>query len=99
VGRPTNEFFLKDRRASPDQMPFVPTFSWRTFVLAIGDGHRANKNDVAIFVFGVTTKDFPHAMLLCGLKIGLDSGQQAKSWYASDDMKAINTYNEEIVSR
>jgi hypothetical protein len=95
MGRLTNDFLLKDRRASADQMPFVPTFPWRTFVLAKGDGHRANKNEVAILVLSVTTKDFPHAMLPCGLKIGLDSVQQAKSWYASDNMKAIDTHHEE----
>lgn len=27
--------------------------------------------------------------------IGFDSVQQAKSWYASEDMKAINAYNEQ----
>jgi hypothetical protein len=57
-------FFLKDRCASPDQMPFFSASSWRTFVLAKRDRHRANKNEIAIFVFSVTAKDFPHGVLL-----------------------------------
>jgi len=49
-------------------MPFVLTFPWRAFVLAMRDRDRANKNEIAIFVFSVATKGFPHDMLLYGLK-------------------------------
>jgi hypothetical protein len=55
-----NRFFLKDRRALPDQMSSMLTFAWRGFVLAMRNGHRANKNETAAFIFGVTAKDFSH---------------------------------------
>jgi hypothetical protein len=45
-------------------MPFVLTFPWRAFVLAMRDRDRANENEIAIFVFSITTKHFPHDMLL-----------------------------------
>ena len=45
-------------------MSFVLTFPWRRFVLAMRDRHRAYQNEIAIFVFGVTAKDFSHGMLL-----------------------------------
>jgi hypothetical protein len=34
----------------------------RAFVLAKGDRHGANKNEIAIFVFSVTAKCFSHAL-------------------------------------
>jgi hypothetical protein len=48
-------------------MSFVLTLPWRSFVLAMRNRDRANKNEIAVFVFSVTTKDFPHDMLLPGL--------------------------------
>ena len=57
-------FFLKDCCALPDQMSFLPAFSWRRFVLAVRDRHRAYQNEIAIPVFGVTAKDFSHGVLL-----------------------------------
>ena len=45
-------------------MPFVLTFPWRRFVLAMGDRHRADQNEIAFFVFGITAKDFSHGVLL-----------------------------------
>jgi len=44
-------------------MSFVPAFPWRLFVLAVGNRDRANKNEIAIIVLGVTTKDLSHDML------------------------------------
>jgi hypothetical protein len=45
-------------------MSFVLAFSWRGLVLAKRDRDRANKNEISILVCSVTTKDFPHDMLL-----------------------------------
>ena len=45
-------------------MSFFPPSSRRAFVLTKRDGHRANKNEIATFIFGVTTKHFPHDLLL-----------------------------------
>jgi hypothetical protein len=59
-----SKLFLKDRCALLDQVSFVFTFSRRRFILAMGDRNRANKNKIAILVFSVTTKNFPHDMLL-----------------------------------
>jgi hypothetical protein len=59
---------LKDCCALPDQMPFVLTLSWRAFVFAMRDRNRADKDEIATSVFGVTAKDFPHEALLYGLK-------------------------------
>jgi hypothetical protein len=56
----TNRFLLKDRCASHNQMFFIPTFPWRGFVLAMRGGDRPNKKEIAISVFGITTKDFSH---------------------------------------
>jgi len=60
-GRLTNRFFPKDRCTLPNQMFFLLAHSWSAFVLAKGDRHGANKNEIAIFVFSVTTKGFSHA--------------------------------------
>ena len=57
-------FFLKDRCALPDQMSFVLTLPRGAFVLAVRDRNRANKNKIAVFAFGVATKDFSHDLLL-----------------------------------
>ena len=42
-------------------------------MLAMRDRDRANKNEIEIFVFSVTSNDFPHDMLLLifSLKIGV----------------------------
>jgi hypothetical protein len=45
-------------------MSFLSAGSWRRLVLAKRERHRANKNQIAIFVFGVTAKDFPHGVLV-----------------------------------
>jgi hypothetical protein len=57
----TNRFFPKDRCTLPNQMSFLLVHSWSAFVLAKGDRHGANKNEIVIFVFSVTTKGFSHA--------------------------------------
>src|SRR5215472_11159373 len=66
AGRLTNRFFLKDRCALPDQMSFSLARSWRAFVLAKEDRRSANKNEITIFVFSITAKDFSHGVLLDG---------------------------------
>src|SRR5260370_34773079 len=47
-------------------MSFFLARCCRAFVLAKGDRHGANKNEIAIFVFSVTAKDFSHGVLLDG---------------------------------
>ena len=70
--RLTNSFFLKDRCSLSDQISFILASNWRAFILAMRDRDRANKNEIEIFVFSVTSNDFPHDMLLLifSLKIG-----------------------------
>src|SRR5215471_3513450 len=70
--RLTNRFFLKDRCALSDQISFILASNWSAFILAMRDRDRANKNEIEIFVFSVTSNDFPHDMLLLifSLKIG-----------------------------
>jgi hypothetical protein len=70
--RLTNSFFLKDRCSLSDQISFILASNWRAFTLAMRDRDRANKNEIEIFVFSVTSNDFPHDMLLLifSLKIG-----------------------------
>jgi hypothetical protein len=63
-----NYFFLEDRCPLTDHTSFVLTFSWRGLVFAMGKRDRSNKNKFATLVFSVTTKDFPHDILLYGLK-------------------------------
>ena len=58
-----NNFLFEDCRALPDQMSFVLTLPWRRLVFAVRDRDGANKNEIAISVFGVTTKDFSHDVL------------------------------------
>jgi hypothetical protein len=62
--RLTNSFFLKDRCSLSDQISFVLASTWRALILTMRDKDRANKNEIEIFVFGVTSNDFPHDMLL-----------------------------------
>jgi hypothetical protein len=62
-GRSASNLFLKDRCAFPDQMSFVPPFPWGRLVLAVGYRDCFDKNEIAVFVFSVTAKDFPHEML------------------------------------
>ena len=54
---------LKDCCALPDQVSFVLTFSWRGFVLAVRDRHRAYPNEIAFLIFSVTAKDFSDGIL------------------------------------
>jgi hypothetical protein len=61
--RLTNSFFLKDRCSLSDQISFILASDWRAFILAVRDRDRAN-NEIEIFVFSVTSNDFPHDMLL-----------------------------------
>jgi len=61
-------FPLEDRRALPDQMPPILALPRRALVLAVRDGDRADENEIAIFVSGVTANDRPHDVLPCGLK-------------------------------
>jgi CheY-like chemotaxis protein len=44
-------------------MSFVLTLPWRRLVFAVRDRDGTNKNEIAISVFGVTTKDFSHDVL------------------------------------
>ncbi|HYQ06210.1 MAG TPA: hypothetical protein VER26_04425, partial [Xanthobacteraceae bacterium] len=62
-GQLTNRFFLKDRRSLSDQISFILASSRRAFIIAMSDRDRANKNEIQIFVFSVTSNDFPHDML------------------------------------
>src|SRR6516164_11343212 len=62
--RLTNSFFLTDRCSLSEQIPFILASNWRAFILAMRDRDRANKNVIEIFVFSVTSNDFPHDMLL-----------------------------------
>ena len=62
--RLTNSFFLKDRRSLSDQISFILSSNRRAFIIAMSDRDRANKNEIEIFVFSVTSNDFPHDMLL-----------------------------------
>jgi hypothetical protein len=57
-------FFLKEYCTFPDQMSFVPAFSWRLLVLAMRNRHGADQNEIAISVFSVAAKDFSHCVLL-----------------------------------
>ena len=41
-------------------MSLVPTFPWTAFVFAVRNRNRANKNEIAVLVFSVTTNNFPH---------------------------------------
>ena len=45
-------------------MSFFFAHSWSAFVLAKRDRHGANKNEITIFVFSVTAKDFSHLRAL-----------------------------------
>ena len=47
-----------------DQISFILASNWRAFILAMRDKDRANRNEIEIFVFSVTSNDFPHDMLL-----------------------------------
>ena len=62
--RSASNLSLKDSCALSDQMSFVPTFPWGRLVLAAGYRGCYDKNEIAIFVFSVTAKDFPPEMLL-----------------------------------
>src|SRR5262249_12477076 len=76
--RLTNSFFLKDRCSLFDQISFILASSRRAFILAMRDRDRANKNEIEIFVFSVTSNDFPHDMLLLTLASN-SSSQQTES--------------------
>ena len=54
-------------------MSFILASNWRAFILAMRDRDRANKNVIEIFVFSVTSNDFPHDVLLLifSFKIGV----------------------------
>ena len=71
MARLTNNFLFKDRCALPDQMSFVLTFPWRAFVFAMRNRDCTNLDEIAIFVFSVTTQHFPHDMLLTDLRAKL----------------------------
>jgi hypothetical protein len=65
----TNTFFLKDRRALPYQMSFVLTFPWRAFIFAMRNRDCTNLDEISILALSVTTKDFPHDVLLYALSL------------------------------
>jgi hypothetical protein len=58
--RLANNLLLKDRSSLPDQMSFNLTFPWVRFVLAMRDRDRADKSEIAVFIFSVTAKDRSH---------------------------------------
>src|SRR5262245_44187533 len=68
-------------------MSFSLARSWRAFVLAKEDRRGANKNEITIFVFSITAKDFSHGVLLDGkrailFKLDQRAGRrQFGSWY------------------
>jgi hypothetical protein len=64
MGRLTNNFLFKDRCAVPDQVSFVLAFHWRAFVFAMRNRDCTNQDEISILALSVTTKDFPHHMLL-----------------------------------
>ena len=55
--------FLKIVAPCPP-VSFISASGRRGFILAMRDRDRANKNEIEIFVFSVTSNDFPHDMLL-----------------------------------
>jgi hypothetical protein len=63
-------------------MSFILASNWRGFILAMRDRDRANKNEIEIFVFSVTSNDFPHDVLLLifSLKIGAAIRNRGRSW-------------------
>src|SRR5215831_16921984 len=65
-GRLTNRFFPKDRCTLPNQMSFLLAHSCSAFVLAKGDRHGANKNEIATFVFSEPRRAFLLRVLLDG---------------------------------
>jgi hypothetical protein len=67
VGRLTNYFLFKDRCALPDQISFVLTFPWGAFVFAMRNRDCTNLDEISVLALSVTTKDFPHDLLLLRL--------------------------------
>ncbi len=82
--QPTNSFFLKDRCSLSDQISFVLASTWRAFILTMRDKNRANKNEIEIFVFGVTSNDFPHDSS-CSSLIKIGAPSQFSSTHAPAD--------------
>jgi hypothetical protein len=70
-----SKLLREDRCAAPDQISFVPTFPWIGLILTMRNGHRTDENELALFRFGVTTKDFRHLLLLYGF-----TADQRLSW-------------------
>ena len=56
-------------------MSFIPSFRWSELVLAVREGDRANKIKTMVFIYGVTTENFLHDLLLscskksCGMNL------------------------------
>jgi hypothetical protein len=71
--RLTNSFLLKDRCSLSDQISFILASSRRAFILVMRDRDRANKNEIEILLFSVTSNDFPHDMLLLTFSSNLGS--------------------------
>ena len=46
-------------------MSFISSFGWSELILAMRDGDRANEIKPMIFIYGVTTKNFPHDLCSC----------------------------------
>jgi hypothetical protein len=69
-------------------MPFVLTFPWRRFVLAMRTRHRTYQNEITIFVFGVTAKNTFHGFLpgRCAHKILLAQSFDVKGVKALFDI-------------
>jgi hypothetical protein len=88
--RLTNSFFLKDRCSLSDQISFILASNRRAFILAMRERDRANKNEIEIFIFSVTSNDFPHDMLLLifSLKIGAAIRCQGVSGRSLDRLRA-----------
>jgi hypothetical protein len=48
-------------------------------MLAMRDRDRANKNEIEIFVFSVTSNDFPHDMLLLIFSLKIEAAIRCQS--------------------
>ena len=71
--RLTNSFFLKDRCSSSDQISFILASNWRAFILAMRHRDRANKSEIEIFVFSVTSNYIPHDTLPLVFSLKIDA--------------------------
>ena len=91
--RLTNNFFLKDGCALPDQMSLVLTVPWRAFVFAMQHRDCTNMDEISILTLSVTTKDFPHDILPPGLTGSMFSATKRLGESLKFKRHAFNTTN------